>query len=662
MPSVPESGTTFKANTQSQGGKPVAWRRDCWQEELLILLLKCPQMARQDQAAYATIFGLRTKDVYHKMTSYRRLLEGEVSKYANIAFCKHPSKKKPLKTCTPILRELLAYGFRPFSSNPTIEHCDLKQSKAEVQLDPSTGLTSAPHPQPTPIPNDPNHRFGTPGSEGTGIHVGQRCRNLKMSDNLLSMDVVNHVSRNLDGGKIKVPIVHPPFATKEHRNFTVSILGDFKSGPAVALIGLALSPNEDSKDAIHGPRVVHGRVLFETHRSPTFRPQKYIDNIMHVLRGNLGMCAMDVYNRQDVRYKSKVERQAELNEREKIKFLRQDTDTLKAKCKQYRDTYQALHCKTNRIPIINLADTQVEARKVEAHVQHGLLLDLNENLDLSSINSIAVLMGKDVSSLQIKEILTEDFIQKCKAEVVHGKSWANAKNPELKYLDKHCSRMFWYIIMFFSGLKREDIYDQSDLVKENVSICVTAFKKNTLVKYAEENNYTYTERMCTHCGLLESKFTQNYYKHVEVCALEHQRCDCEIDFKTPQEKHLHMKLVHSGKKYFKCPQCNYAAAREESLTRHIKFHHESAGGEVQCDLCLKVFKNENNVRVHRLAHEVYYCKLCDHEILGRNPYKNHMMNIHGDALECNVCNKRFHGAKELFAHEKQAHSDAWKRS
>ena len=79
-----------------------------------------------------------------------------------------------------------------------------------------------------------------------------------------------------------------------------------------------------------------------------------------------------------------------------------------------------------------------------------------------------------------------------------------------------------------------------------------------------------------------------------------------------------------------------------------------------CEVCSAEFASENRLRVHRLNHEAYYCPDCRMEILGRNPYRAHMMKVHGKVLSCPVCSRTFFAKKELEVHKKQAHTTAYK--
>ena len=49
--------------------------------------------------------------------------------------------------------------------------------------------------------------------------------------------------------------------------------------------------------------------------------------------------------------------------------------------------------------------------------------------------------------------------------------------------------------------------------------------------------------------------------------------ECEYETKSKKEFAIHMKDIHTPR-VFMCDQCDYTAAKEEYLKKHIKFNHE----------------------------------------------------------------------------------------
>jgi len=166
-----------------------------------------------------------------------------------------------------------------------------------------------------------------------------------------------------------------------------------------------------------------------------------------------------------------------------------------------------------------------------------------------------------------------------------------------------------------------------------------------LVKEAVDSNFEYIPQTCPHCGVKEDQVFNSYFRgHTEKCRLEQLACNCAISFKTPWDKIRHTKLHHLNQKYFQCTQCDEIFGDnqngKEVLKRHTEFNHSNK--QVCCEICTKSFKNENNLQVHRMTHELYFCQVSDIEILGRNPHKSHRIKKHGAELNCDSCDRIFY--------------------
>jgi len=252
--------------------------------------------------------------------------------------------------------------------------------------------------------------------------------------------------------------------------------------------------------------------------------------------------------------------------------------------------------------------------------------------------------------------LTKNLMARCKLNLVRS------KDKELVYEDKLCAVFFFDLFHYFSGLKKHtQLYP---LVKEDVDETCKAVRQMILAKEAIESNFEFVPRVCPHCKLREDQLSSYYTVHTERCKLEQKSCGCGLAFKTPKEKHRHMKLHHSSRKYIQCPKCDEIFGDNDhgkkGLQNHMAFNH-GTGKEVCCEICRNPFKNENRLRVHRLNHELYYCQICNIEILGRNSHKSHVMKKHGSGLHCDACDRVFLKKKELDVHKKHVHATSWKK-
>ena len=129
-----------------------------------------------------------------------------------------------------------------------------------------------------------------------------------------------------------------------------------------------------------------------------------------------GICQNDIYKRAELMSYKKGNHSAHCDDILN-KFLLLPSETMKAKCEEYRAAYNALNVKGDtRVEINNCFEFNEDLETFQA--RGGLTIHLSEDLDVSQINNIAILSGGDLSSLKIREILTEEFVVKCKEEVV----------------------------------------------------------------------------------------------------------------------------------------------------------------------------------------------------------------------------------------------------
>ncbi|XP_037042787.1 zinc finger protein 813-like [Bradysia coprophila] len=93
--------------------------------------------------------------------------------------------------------------------------------------------------------------------------------------------------------------------------------------------------------------------------------------------------------------------------------------------------------------------------------------------------------------------------------------------------------------------------------------------------------------------------------------------------------------VHTGKKPYKCTQCDYASAQAINLCRHERIHSEN---EFKCDICNRTFRHKAYLIDHKNVHT------------GEKPY------------ECDVCNETFALRARLYNHRYQRHRKEASRS
>jgi len=526
---------------------------------------------------------------------------------------------------------LLTPGFRPFATNPSnIFGGGPLGFKSEPQLDESTGALlegEAPNPDSFKMAEPKNRK------RNRGLHC--------MTNDKINMTCVEWMSRNRNS-TITIDKVERPYSSLVLWTHRLHVIQDILLKQGFAVLGLHVPPDPGKTDE-DTVQVVKGKVLMEFHRSTTFSASRDVHNLISLLEQNLGMSKSSMYNRSEFDQTKTWKQTRGVDFYAKRQFMRLPEAERNEKCAEYSRIHENLESAGQRVTITNLQESE-DPVKVE----------LSDTFDTSLINNVAfVRRDATTDSLILKELITEDYIVKCKANA--PKDRGNKPGRMHTFNDKKCCDYMLELLIYFQQCEVKDLYPH---ISHEVDACNESFRNMKLVQYAEAPPPL---KMCPHCGLKEDQFIVDFTEHKFKCSLEHQSCDCEVTFSTPKDKRRHMLLVHSGKNYLTCPHCPMILLSKTAMEKHIEEYHGSSDLRQQiCDLCFHQFKSANNLRIHRFNHENYFCSACCIEIKGRNAHKAHMMKEHAVGFPCNMCDKVIYTEKELEAHKKEAHSRVWK--
>ena len=173
---------------------------------------------------------------------------------------------------------------------------------------------------------------------------------------------------------------------------------------------------------------------------------------------------------------------------------------------------------------------------------------------------------------------------------------------------------------------------------------------------------------CVKCNF-KSAYRQTIQRHKELCHsnLPPPRpfsCSkCEKSFKTKQIFRKHQ-LVHSSSKQFSCKKCSYATNRKQHLKEHLLDKHSNFPEELLkphgCEVCGFRFKCSNHLIRHLKVHNrdsiksyLYKCEYCDASFTEKYNLRAHIDIKHKQKPPkhiCGVCNRRFHGKRDLERH------------
>nr|KAG5689426.1 hypothetical protein BaRGS_012248 [Batillaria attramentaria] len=129
---------------------------------------------------------------------------------------------------------------------------------------------------------------------------------------------------------------------------------------------------------------------------------------------------------------------------------------------------------------------------------------------------------------------------------------------------------------------------------------------------------------CTECG----KVTKNMKRHMELHQQNRMQIPCPICSKVVLKTGMssHMRTVHSGRKPYKCPHCDYSSAFRGNLNTHIKVNIQLQFGmhlhtrQYLCNTCKAAFKTLGALIGHtKRVHEgwkspnqkIFICSVCE---------------------------------------------------
>ena len=225
-------------------------------------------------------------------------------------------------------------------------------------------------------------------------------------------------------------------------------------------------------------------------------------------------------------------------------------------------------------------------------------------------------------------------------------------------------------------------------------MCGKEFKSKTHVKYHMKIHTAENIFKCTECphSTKEKGNLRQHYKRMHEKTKEHKchscnkafitKCEVKIHLRThlgikryqrkchicskvffnvgPAYLDRHVKIVHEGKKEFKCDLCSKFYTTKSHLKTHKLDVHGDDVRKYKCKFCHKQFKSAGNLRQHESTHEnnVHKCDSCDKEFKSLPSLKNHFRNVHNrKPVSCDVCKKMFYHKVSLVLHIKNSHSD-----
>ena len=401
-----------------------------------MILMKCPDFPGDDSAAFAKLFGNPNFNYIFKIL--KEVVAGNEVK---------PHYGKNAYRPTELSEEVINHGFSPFDllsqhDQNQEQKCDLSETKIEPTQSP---------------PSKKRRVFG----------------------NVTVSDCVEWLSENRNNS-IVVSKILQPFTPREFHKKMINMMPKFKALNCFAILGLSTNAHNSQEKL---KNTLQGTVLMQWHESPTYNLQRDIKRLQTLLENNFGLSQEDIFRTND--FLTNPENVSKIKNQVRYKF-KEYTEEEK---RQVNDSYERMSKRGdyNVKPI----DTSRLLRDSEC-----LQINLSEDFDLSNVNSIAALMGSSPNNLEIRELLVEETMEKCKSQEIYSVS-----KTQIDYYTnrKLAKRLFDFYLFFTNEMKLSDLYpivnDAVDACKEALdnfellpefNRCATKFENVSLLWYSSK--------------------------------------------------------------------------------------------------------------------------------------------------------------------------------
>ncbi|XP_030054335.1 zinc finger protein 141-like isoform X1 [Microcaecilia unicolor] len=190
------------------------------------------------------------------------------------------------------------------------------------------------------------------------------------------------------------------------------------------------------------------------------------------------------------------------------------------------------------------------------------------------------------------------------------------------------------------GKEDTDTKSGFPIVTSVFSLSIKQEDEIPFMDHPESETSEQTHPPVTDAGFMKSNLQQHKITHTGKKPFK--CCECNKLFKKKSELQRH-KVIHTGDKPFKCPECDKWFKRKSAMLRHKMTH---TGDKLfKCSVCDKLFKKKAELQQHKVTHtgeKPFKCSECDKCYKRKSELKRHKVTHTGDKpFKCSECDKCF---------------------
>ncbi|XP_045508974.1 zinc finger protein 675-like [Colias croceus] len=195
------------------------------------------------------------------------------------------------------------------------------------------------------------------------------------------------------------------------------------------------------------------------------------------------------------------------------------------------------------------------------------------------------------------------------------------------------------------------------------AICKLHFKTNLVLA-----QHKLAHRRRFKCVLCKKRFKRwsHALEHGTKCGVwDNVACDvCEKVFRDNNSLNIHKK-IHTKERNFICDECNKGFRTRQHLIIHLRSH--TGVKPFGCTECDKTFSTHSNLKAHSIVHEkekLFFCVECNKRYKSEKSLRRHFVSslkhVQEREFSCTQCDRKFISQISLSSHIRNVHLMTYK--